>query len=143
MIAVLVESDPVQRLLTPSTTPLARYGPTKGHAWDHELSPDNRAALADVLEPMERVDLVAPAVGCVVVLTGIRLVVVRDGANYRPRTGVRSFALDEDLGLRLGPARHQVIIEAAGKTITVFLRADQFEPAEALVAEARRRMLVG
>ena len=96
-----------------------------------------------VLAPKERVDLVAPVVGSVIVLTKMRVAVVRDGASYRPKTGVRSFALDHDLAIRIGPARHRVIIEAAGKIITVFLRAEQLEQAEALVAEARQRIFQG
>lgn len=138
-----LDSDRLERAPgLPTRSPLHR-SPTGGPAWDDELSTDARAALATVLAPSERVDLVAPAVGCVVVLTRIRVAVVRDGASYRPKSGIRSFALDHDLAIRIGPQRHRVIIEAAGTTITVFLRAEQLEAASRLVAEAKRRIYQG
>lgn len=107
------------------------------------MSPDARAALASFLEPTEPVDAVVAAVGCVMVLTRRRLVIVRDGANFRPKTGVRWFDLDRTLGIRIGPGRRRVIIDAAGTSITVFVRPEQLEQAERLVAEVRRRILLG
>ena len=115
--------------------------PTGRPAWNNVLTEDARAALAGVLEPPERVLLVAPAVGSTMVLTQRHLVVVRDGANFRPKTGVRSFDLAHGLAVRVGPARRRVIIESDGRTITVFIRPEQLELAEALVAELRRRIL--
>ena len=106
----------------------------------HGLSKAASAALDLVLEPAERVDLVAPAVGSAVILTDRRLAVVRDGASYRPRTGVRSFTLDRSLEVRIGPARRRVIIRSEGGTINVFVRSEQLEQAEVLVAEVRRRI---
>jgi hypothetical protein len=106
----------------------------------HGLSNAASAALDLVLEPGERVDLVAPAVGSAVILTDRRLAVLRDGASYRPRTGVRSFGLDRNLEVRIGPARRRVIIQSEGHTINVFVRSEQLEQAEVLVAEVRRRI---
>jgi len=117
--------------------------PTGGPAWNDVLSQAARAALATVLDPEERVEFVAPAVGCVLVMTQQRLAVVRDGASFRPKTGVRSFGLDRDLGIRIGPGRRRVIIESAGRTINVFVRSEQLEQAEALVAAVRRRIYLG
>jgi hypothetical protein len=114
--------------------------PTGGPESKNVLSEDASAALAAVLDPTEGVELVAPAVGCFIVLTQRRLAVVRDGARFRPKTGVRSFDLDRGLGVRIGPARQRVIIESGGHTITVFVRSEQLEQAEALVAEVRRRI---
>jgi len=110
-------------------------------AWNDLLTEDARAALETALEPSERVQLVAAAVGCAIVLTQRRLIVVRDGAKFRPKTGVRSFAIDEGLAVRIGPARKRVIIESEGRTITTFVRQEQLERAEALIAELRRRVM--
>ena len=110
-------------------------------AWNALLTEDARAALETALEPSERVQLVAPAVGCAIVLTQRRLIVVRDGAKFRPKTGVRAFAIDQGLAVRIGPARQRVIIESEGRTITTFVRQEQLERAEALIAELRRRVM--
>ena len=117
--------------------------PTGGPAWNDDLSADARAAVAPVLDPTEVVDAVAAAVGCVMILTRRRLVIVRDGANFRPKTGVRWFDLDHSLAIRIGPGRRRIIIESAGTTINVFVRAEQLEQAEQLVAEIRRRIVLG
>ncbi len=109
-------------------------------AWKHALSEAAVAAITEILEPSESVALVAPAVGCTVVLTERRLAVVRDGANFRPKSGVRSFGLDGGLALRIGPARRRVIIDSDGHTINVFVRSEQLGQAELLVAEVRRRI---
>jgi hypothetical protein len=68
------------------------------------------------------------------------LIVVRDGANFRPKSGVRPFELDTGLAIRVGPARRRVIITAAGSTINVFVRSEQLAQAETFVAEVRRRI---
>ena len=115
--------------------------PTGSSAWRNLLTDDARAALDGVLEPRERVLLVAPAVGSTLVLTGRRLIIVRDGASFRPKTGVRAFGISRGLGVRIGPARRRIIIESDGRAITVFIRPEQLELAEALVAELRRRIL--
>lgn len=116
--------------------------PTGRPAGNNVLPEDARAALAGVLEPPERVLLVAPAVGSTMVLTQRRLVVVRDGAKFRPKTGVRTYAIAPGLAVRVGPARRRVIIESEGRAITVFVRPEHLERAEALVAEVRRRILM-
>ena len=61
------------------------------------LSEDVRAAVSSALGPSEHVALVAPAVGCTLVLTDSRLLLVREGASYRPRSGIRSWVLDRTL----------------------------------------------
>jgi hypothetical protein len=109
----------------------------------HSLSGAAQFALAQILDPDERVDAVAPAVGSALVLTDRRLIVVREGASFRPKTGIRVFALDRDLRVRVGPARKRVIIESAGATINVFVRSEQLGQAERLLAEVRRRVLFG
>jgi hypothetical protein len=99
-----------------------------------------RVAIEAALGSDEHVDLIAPAVGCSLVLTDRHLAVVRDGAAYRPKTGVRSFVLARGLEVRIGPARRRVIIELGGRTINLFVRSEQLHQAEVLLAEARRRI---
>ena len=108
------------------------------HARDHlqELN----EVLAVVLAPDERVDMVAPAIGSRLVLTDRRLMVVRDGANFRPTSGVRCFALDRDLRVRIGPQLKRVIIEPGGEQINLFILDYQLHAAEMLLAEVRRRI---
>ena len=114
--------------------------PRRGRSADHALSEAAREAIWAVLEPAESVAFVAPAVGSSLVLTQHRLIVVRDGASFRPKTGVRSFELASGVAIRIGPARRRVIIESGGKTINVFVRSDQLAQAEAFVAEVRHRI---
>ena len=106
----------------------------------HELSESVRVALDGALEPDERVDLVAPAVGSYLVLTDRHLMLVREGANFRPATGIRSYMLDRTLEVRIAPTTKQVIIEAEGRAISVFIRTEQLLEVEAVVAELRRRI---
>jgi hypothetical protein len=114
--------------------------PPGGSAWEHALPEAAAEALAAVLDPAESVELVAPAVGSSLVLTQHRLFVVRDGASFRPKSGVRPYELGGGLSIRMGPARRRIIIESAAGTINVFIRSDQLAQAEAFVAEVRRRM---
>ena len=111
-----------------------------GDAWEDALPQAAREALTAVLLPAEKVELVAPAVGSSLVLTQDRLFVVRDGAAFRPKTGVRTFALGSGLAIRIGPARKRVIIESAAGTINLFVRPEQLAQAESFVAEVRRRI---
>ena len=114
--------------------------PPRGGPGEHNLPEAAREAIAAVLDPAESVELVAPAVGSSLVLTRRRLMVVRDGASFRPKTGVRTFALGSGIAIRIGPGRRRVIIESAGKTINLFVRSEQLAQAEAFVAEVRRRI---
>jgi hypothetical protein len=114
-----------------------------GDAWEDALPQAAREALAAVLDPSEKVESVAPAVGSSLVLTQNRLYVVRDGASFRPKTGVRTFELKAGLSIRIGPARKRIIIDSTTGTITLFVRSGQLAQAESFVAEVRRRMYSG
>ena len=111
-----------------------------GQAWETALPEAAREAIAAALDPTESVELVAPAVGSSLVLTQRRVMVVRDGASFRPKTGVRPFEFDSGFTIRIGPARRRVIIDSGGKTINLFVRSEQLAGAEAFVAEVRRRL---
>ena len=111
-----------------------------GQAWENALPEAARKALAAVLDKAESVEFVAPAVGSSLVLTQRRLIVVRDGANFRPKTGVRPFELVPQLSIRIGPNRRRVEIESEAGTVNVFIRPEQLPQADAFVAEVRRRI---
>jgi hypothetical protein len=105
------------------------------------LSDAARAALVQRLEPGERVERILTAVGCTLVLTQRRLVLVRDGAMFRRRTGVQSWPLDDGLDLQLTPVRRgtgRLLIQRAGKSTSVFLPETQMDDARMLVARGRR-----
>jgi hypothetical protein len=105
------------------------------------LSDDTRAALVPVLGRGERVDQVATGVGCTLVLTDRQLLLIRDGAHFRPRSGVRSWRLDRATGLRLTPAQHatsRLVIADGTRSASVFVTADQLPDMNAIVAAVRR-----
>lgn len=132
-LASQTKPQPGQRLARRGSRPTSSGG----------LPEPTRAALAPALEPSERVERAVAAVGCTLVLTDRRLLVVRDGASFRPRSGVRSWPLDRDLTLRVGQIRRdttRLVIDHAGRSVSVFLTAVQIDDAQALVARIRQRI---
>ena len=120
----------------------ARSGPRQPRPTRGPKQDELRIALDRALEPAEEVELTARAVGCTLVLTDRRLLLVREGANYRPASGIRSWPLDRDLVLRLGRAHrqtHRVTIERAAETASVFLSSEQLPDAKSLIDRARHR----
>ena len=105
------------------------------------LSRAARNALEAILEPGERIDREAPAVGAHLLLTDRRLVVVRDGFEFRPRSGIRSWPLDEPLVLRLEQGR--LLIEQDGPDVGVFHTDTQAAAVRSLVAKSRRAIPSG
>ena len=99
-----------------------------------------RNAIAAFLGPAERVDRVVPAVGCALVLTNQRLLVVREGAAFRPKSGVRAWPLDRDSRIRMAPGtQHRLIIERHDRSASVFLTRAQVDAVVDLIAEVRER----
>jgi hypothetical protein len=107
------------------------------------LSDETRTALSTVLGPTEYVMRAAPAVGCTLVVTDLHLHLVRDGATFRPRTGIQTWVLDRSLTVRMTPVRQssgRLIIGAPGHNGSVFITAGQAPEIEALLAEIRSRI---
>lgn len=105
---------------------------------------ETEAALRPMLAAAERVTYAISGVGCTLVLTDQRLLLVRDGASFRPRTGIQAWPLDRALGLRLRPSSHgtgQLIIAREGQLASVFLTGRHLEEARSMVAETRQRIL--
>ena len=104
-----------------------------------------RAALEPVLDRRERIAMVARAVGSTLVLTNQRLVLVRDGAEWRPKTGIRAWDVDRRLSVRTMTRpgnKVRLLIECCGQAVGVFLASAHASEALDLVAEVRRRIYV-
>ena len=108
--------------------------------------PDNPGGrLQAALDEGEQVTHLVPAIGCVVALTSQRLLVVREGSSFRPKTGVREWVLGEGLSVRAGLVRHgtgSIVIKADRDATSVFVRADAWDQALALVGTVRARLRI-
>lgn len=119
------------------------HTPDSGPSSTDSLSDDARAALDPVLGSGERVVTIAIAVGCTLVMTDRKLLLVRDGASFRPRSGVQSWALDPGTKVRLTPTHREtarLLISGAGRSASVFVTSDQLGEISELVAAYRRRV---
>ena len=110
---------------------------------DEAMPQATRAAVQTILVPGELITQVVTAVGCSLVLSERQLILVRQGLNYRPRSGVQSWPLDRTLTVRTTAVRHgtgRIIIERSGRTTSVFVSADEWSAAEGLLMELHRRV---
>ena len=113
-----------------------------GRATDH-LPGAVAAAVKDVLHAEETVVHAVPAIGCTVILTDRRLLIVRDGASFRPRTGVREWALRAGLNVRAGLVRQgtgSLVVHWDRDVTSIFVRSDRWNDALELVDELRARV---
>ena len=104
------------------------------------LTPDVKAAID--LGRSERIERVAVAVGCTLVLTDRRLILVRDGAAFRPKTGVQSWPVDRGLTLQFARGRkdtRRLLIVHDERSVSVFLPTTQRASMDAMIAEIRKR----
>ena len=94
----------------------------------------------------ERVERVAATVGCTLVLTDRRLALVRDGASFRPKTGVQSWPIDRHLNLHVTRMRRdtgRLLIGQDDESISVFVTAAQLPEVRAIIADVRESGLRG
>jgi hypothetical protein len=99
--------------------------------------------LRAALEANERVSHVVPAIGCVVALTDRRLIVIREGSAFRPKTGIREWALADGPIVRAGLVRQgtgSLAIQWDRDVTSVFVRAANWDDALALVGALRGRV---
>ena len=102
--------------------------------------------LRAVLDKGETIDHLVPAIGCVVALTPKRLLIVREGSSFRPKSGVREWELDAGLAVRAGLVRQgsgSLVIKWGRNATSVFVRADHWNDALALVGTVRARLRLG
>jgi hypothetical protein len=111
-----------------------------------DTQPDTAGSrLRAALDDGEDIIHLVPAIGCVVALTPTRLLVVREGSAFRPKTGVRAWALGEGLSVRAGLVRHgtgSLVIKWDRAATSVFIRADEWDHALALVGAVRARVRI-
>jgi hypothetical protein len=101
--------------------------------------------LRSALQADESVTHVVPAIGCALVLTDRRLLIVRDGSSFRPRTGVRQWEIEPGLTVRPGLVRQGIgsLVIRWGRDITsVFVRADRWNDALDLIGSVRGRVRI-
>jgi hypothetical protein len=101
------------------------------------------AALQGALERDEMVSHAVPAIGCSLILTDRRLLIVRDGSSFRPRTGIRAWAITDGLNVRAGLVRQgtrSLIVHWDRAVTSIFVRSDRWNDALGLVAELRERV---
>ena len=99
--------------------------------------------LRAVLDKGEAITHLVPAIGCVVALTPKRLLIVREGSSFRPKTGVREWELGSGLTVRAGLIRQgsgSLVIKWGRNATSVFVLADHWEDALALVGTVRARL---
>jgi hypothetical protein len=101
--------------------------------------------LRSALQADETVTHVLPAIGCTLVLTSRRLLIVRDGSSFRPRTGVRQWDVGPGLTVRPGLVRQgtgSLVISWDRDVTSVFVRGDRWDDALELVGAVRGRVRV-
>ena len=101
--------------------------------------------LQAALDEGEGITHLVPAIGCIVALTPVRLLVVREGSAFRPKTGVREWVLGSGLTVRAGLIRHgtgSLVIKWDRDATSVFVRSDHWDDALALVGAVRARMRI-
>lgn len=105
------------------------------------LPADSREVLRQLLEPAERVVRVVIGVGASLVLTDRRLILVREGVTYRPKSGVQTWPLDRTTRVRHTPVRHgtgRLVVDREARATSVFVAADRWPQAEALIGDVNR-----
>lgn len=111
-----------------------------------DAQPDNaRDRLQAALDEGEGITHLVPAIGCIVALTPRRLLVVREGSAFRPKTGVRDWTLGGGLTVRAGLVRQgtgSLVIRWDRNATSVFVRAEHWDAAMALVGAVRSRMRI-
>jgi hypothetical protein len=106
------------------------------------LSESTQQAVNEHLGMAECVERSVAGIGCTIALTERYLILIRDGAAFRRRTGVRSWPLNADLAVRLTPVRHgaqRLLINGCAAPTSVFLAGVHVNEARKLAAEVQRR----
>jgi hypothetical protein len=106
------------------------------------MSPETAEALREVLGEGEAVVAALPSIGSALVLTDRRLIIIRDGRSFRPRTGVRDWELGPSLRIQVGPVRNgsgSLLINRERGATSFFVAERDWNDALWIVDEAERR----
>jgi hypothetical protein len=107
------------------------------------LPEELRIPLRGILAPGEALLEVVTGVGATLVLTADRLIMVRDGAAFRPRSGVRTWDLVDRPGIRSGTLLHgtgRLLIEGQGRPASLFITESNWPQARVLIEGLHRRV---
>ena len=99
-------------------------------------------ALREVLDEGESVVGACPSVGSALVLTDRRLLIIRDGRSFRPRSGIRDWTLGPSLRIQVGPLRNgsgSLTIHRERGATSFFVAERDWLDALWIVDEAQRR----
>ena len=99
-------------------------------------------ALREVLAEGESVVAALPSIGSALVLTERRLIIIRDGRSFRPRSGVRDWPLGPALRIQVGPLRNgsgSLLIDRERGATSFFVSERDWQDALWIVEEAARR----
>ena len=109
-----------------------------------DLLPEElRAPLRGVLEEDDSILEIVAGVGATLILTDERLVMIRDGAAFRPRSGVRTWDLIDGPTIRPGTLQHgtgRLLIEGHGRPASVFVTEANWPTARLLMEGIHRRV---
>jgi hypothetical protein len=111
----------------------------KRHDGDRPLDPERRAA---EIVPPEGLRVVVRGIGASMFLTDDHLILARDGAERRPRTGLQSFDLEtiQHIRIELGSAPSgRIVVWTTGdqEAASMFFDARSLERAQELLDAAR------
>jgi hypothetical protein len=104
------------------------------------------AASLPAMEPGEDIVAVVPGLGARLVITTARAIVIREGASFRPRSGVRSWPIAAVTAASLTPLKHGQgrIVLAVGPgsrpAVNVFIDSPDWPTAERAVNDLRERI---
>ncbi|HEV8546240.1 MAG TPA: hypothetical protein VGQ64_08085 [Candidatus Limnocylindrales bacterium] len=102
-----------------------------------------REILLERLEPGERITHAVPAVGCVIALTTRRLILLREGSSFRPKSGIRDWSFGRGLTVRMGLVRRgtgSLAIVWERDLTSVFVKAEHWDEALELAGAVRSRV---
>jgi hypothetical protein len=107
------------------------------------LSGPEGGILRATLAPTERLTHAIPAVGCTIALTTSRLLVIREGSAFRPKTGIREWPLSPTLDVKPGLVRHgsgSLVIRQARDVTSVFIPIQEWDAALQLIGVLNSRI---
>jgi len=115
-----------------------------GHAPE---SAEVEAWLNRELQPDEKLLGILPGLGASLGLTTQRVVIVREGRSFRPRTGVRSWDLGRIRQVSASAPKHgqgriaMRVGDLPWQVVSVFFEAERWAGAQRLVREIRTRSM--
>lgn len=105
------------------------------------LSTATAEALREILTGDEEPLGAITTPGSTLVLTNERLIIIREGRSFRPKTGIRMWALDPALRIEVRGRRHgdgSILIGRDLRATSFFVSERDWLDAVAVVAEAQR-----